>query len=246
MRPLRRRAAGSNELTEFKVVSWSRTLGIFDLETTGIDVETARIVAAHVGLIDESGTAVEGTSWLVDPGIEIPAQATAIHGVTTARAQESGRLSAQAVPEIVAAVKQILAAGYPVVAYNAPYDFTILNREALRTRTEPLTDAAPVVDPLVIDRAVDRYRRGKRTLEAAAQFYGVDLSDAHEAEADALAAGRVAQAIARKHFEVLDVSAAELHQLQRGWAQEQSDSFQEYMRRTKSPTFHSSGAWPER
>ncbi len=233
-------------MTVSNEVSWSRTLGVFDLETTGINVETARIVAAYVGLIDENGGEIEGTSWLVDPGIEIPVQASAIHGVTTARARESGRQSVEAVPEIVAAVKRQFDRGHPVVAFNAPYDFTILNREARRVGAQPLEDPAPIVDPLVIDRALDRYRKGKRTLEAAAQYYGVNLNDAHDPQADALAAGRVAQAIAKQHADALDVPPAELHRLQVGWSHDQAASFEDYMRRTRSPTFRSSGAWPER
>jgi DNA polymerase-3 subunit epsilon len=51
---------------------WSRALGVFDLETTGVDTATARIVTAHVGVIDETGAVVERKDWIVDPGIAIP------------------------------------------------------------------------------------------------------------------------------------------------------------------------------
>ena len=105
---------------------------------------------------------------------------------------------------------------------------------------------APIIDPLVLDKCVDRFRKGKRTLEAAAEFYGVTLTDAHDAGADAVAAGRVAQALARKYPEELDVPAVDLHESQVGWCAEQSASFQEYMRRTKDPSFTASGLWPVR
>jgi DNA polymerase-3 subunit epsilon len=103
-----------------------------------------------------------------------------------------------------------------------------------------------VVDPLVIDKALDTYRRGKRTLEVASQLYGVQLDDAHDAGADAVAAGRVAQAIAAKYPDELGISAEELHRKQVGWCSEQAASFQEYMRSKRDPTFTADGRWPRR
>src|SRR6202042_2174434 len=136
--------------------------------------------------------------------------------------------------------------GVPVVAYNAPYDFSLLNREAVRDGVAPLAAPSPIVDPLVIDKAVDKYRRGKRTLEMTAAFYGVELADAHDAGADAIAAGRVAQALARVYLAELALEAAALHEQQVLWSQEQAEDFQAYIRRVKDPDFTTSGAWPER
>ena len=51
--------------------NWSDTLAVFDLETTGIDVETSRIVSATVAVIDVSGAVVERIDWLLDPGVEL-------------------------------------------------------------------------------------------------------------------------------------------------------------------------------
>src|SRR5919202_3194680 len=84
-------------------VAWADALGVFDLETTGVDTSTARIVTAHVGLIDEVGRVVERKDWLLDPGVEIPEGAAAVHGITTVRARRFGRRPDQAVPEILAA-----------------------------------------------------------------------------------------------------------------------------------------------
>ncbi|MGV8885169.1 MAG: exonuclease domain-containing protein [Microbacteriaceae bacterium] len=227
-------------------IRWFESLGVFDLETTGIDVETARIVSAHVGVIDADGQVVEQRTWLADPGIEIPAQASAVHGITTQRARAEGRAAAEVVSEVVAALRDLLARGIPVTIYNAPYDLTLLNREAVRYGIAPLDSPLPIIDPLVMDKAVDRFRKGKRTLEAAAEFYGVALTDAHDAGADAVAAGRVAQALVRRYPEQLDVDVSVLHAQQAGWCSEQSASFQDYMRRTKDPTFTANGSWPVR
>ncbi len=226
--------------------SWHHELGVFDLETTGVDVETARIVTAHVGLLDRDGTIVHRRDWLVDPGVEIPEGAVAVHGVTTERARAEGMPPAEAVAGIVSALSGLFAAGTPVVAYNAPYDFTLLDREARRHGVAPLRSPGPIIDPLVIDKFVDKYRRGKRTLTVTATHYGVALTEAHDAGADAVAAGRLAQALARRHADTLAIEAAELHLKQVDWCREQAEDFQAYMRRVRDPHFTTSGAWPLR
>lgn len=225
---------------------WCEQLGVFDLETTGIDIETSRIVSAHVGVLDDSGTLVERWDWLADPGVDIPPQATAVHGISTERAQAEGMPASTAVAEIVQTLRALIARGIPITIYNAPYDLSLLNREALRYGIPPLVAPSPIIDPLVIDKAVDRYRKGKRTLEAAAQHYGVDLSEAHDAAADAVAAGRVAQALARRFTEQLAIDPLDLHANQVAWFKEQSASFEDYMRRTRDPGFTASYIWPER
>jgi DNA polymerase-3 subunit epsilon len=226
--------------------TWFDTLGVFDLETTGIDVETSRIVSAHVGVLDANGTLTEMWDWLADPGVEIPVQASAVHGISTERARAEGRPAAEVVAEIIATLSALFARGMAVTIYNASYDLSLLHHEALRYNLDPLIEPAPIIDPLVLDRVVDRYRKGKRTLEAAAVVYGVELTDAHDASADAVAAGRVAQAMARKHPEQLGIESALLHAQQIAWSQEQALSFQDYMRRTHNPDFSSSGMWPVR
>lgn len=228
------------------VPAWAAALGVFDLETTGVDPTTARIVSAHVGLVDEDGGVVERKEWIVDPGVPIPDSAAAVHGITDARARRFGRSPAAVVPEILAAIRSVYERGFPLVIYNAPYDLTLLAAEARRLGLEPLPDTESIVDPLVIDKAVDRYRKGKRTLSAAAEAYGVRLTDAHDAGADAIAAGRVAQAIARTHAAELALAAAELHAAQVGWFAEQAERFEAYMREKHDPAFTCSRLWPQR
>lgn len=225
---------------------WHAELAVFDLETTGIDVETSRIVTAHVGVLDAAGRVVEQWKWMADPGVEIPEGAAAIHGVTTEIARASGRPARQVVGEIVATLDVLLVSGLPLVIYNAPYDLSLLNREARRHRVRPLSDPRPVIDPLVLDKAVDRYRPGKRTLTRACEVYGVELLDAHDASADAIAAGRVAQELARRYDERLGDDPHDLHDRQVRWCKAQSLGFQDYMRRTKDPDFSCGFEWPER
>jgi DNA polymerase-3 subunit epsilon len=224
--------------------TWYDKLGVFDLETTGIDVESSRIVSAYVGVIDSVG-APKGVAWLADPGIEIPAGASAVHGITTERARAEGRPAEEVIAEIVSVLRVLIAQGVPITIYNAPYDLTLLNREAIRYGIEPLDMPGPIIDPLVLDKAMDTFRKGKRTLATAADVYGVELMDAHDATADAVAAGRVAQAIARKFADELGDNITVLHTRQVQWCADQAASFQSFKRRT-SPDFVADGAWPQR
>lgn len=226
--------------------AWIAPLGVFDLETTGVDVRTARIVTAHIGVLDAVGAAVEARSWLADPGVEIPEQAAAVHGITTERARAEGRPAADVVAEVLERLRALFAAGIPVVIYNAPYDLSILAHEAARHGLRPIEAPSPVIDPLVLDKAVDRYRKGKRTLEASAAHYGVPLLGAHEASADAIAAGRLAQAIAVAHRAELDRPLDELQAMQTRWHDEQAQRFEDYMRTQRDPKFSADRGWPVR
>lgn len=233
---------------EHRSPEWLKVVGVFDLETTGVDVTADRVVTAHVGLLDASGRVIRARDWLADPGVDIPQAATDIHGVSTAHARAFGRSSAEVVAEVTNALRALLAAGIPVVAYNAAFDFSLLAHESVRHGIEPLRDPAPVIDPLVIDKRYDRWRRGKRTLEVVAAHYAVRLDGAHEAAADAVAAGRVAQALAERYAAWLPATADELHTRQIGWARDQADSLTEYFIRMGrlDPEAKLDGTWPVR
>lgn len=212
----------------------------FDLETTGIDTGTARIVTASVVLLDADGTILNRREWLLDPGVEIPAAATAVHGVSTEKARAEGVPAAQGVQEIL---NLLLFASQqaPIIAFNAAYDFSVLHAEALRYGLVPFIPGN-VIDPFLLDKQVDRFRKGKRTLEAACAHYGVILENAHTSFADAVACVGVARAVAERHSQ-LQVEPEELHGRQIHWAREQAESFQLYLRKTK-PDAVVDGAWP--
>jgi DNA polymerase III subunit epsilon len=222
--------------------SWSKRVGVFDLETTGLDTSTSRIVSACVAVLDANGE-LEGVAgeWLVDPGVEIPAAASDVHGITNERARAEGQQAATAVIEIGAALRSLFESGVPVVAFNAPYDFTLLHHELIRYGVEPL-DPVPVIDPLVLDRAMVPRRRGKRTLSILTADYGVKLLDAHNSTADAVAAGRLAQQQAAK-FDRLNVDVFDLHRAQIAWSEAQNRDFEQYMRQHR-PEFTAEIGWP--
>ncbi|HET6860172.1 MAG TPA: 3'-5' exonuclease [Streptomyces sp.] len=233
-------------------MGWHReTLVGFDLETTGTDPREARIVTAAVVEVKD-GESIRHRGWLADPGIRIPAQASAIHGISSERAVAEGRSAREVADEIAQALTEYWARGVPVVAYNAAFDLTMLaaelRRHGLPSLSERLggAEAGPVVDPYTIDRAVDRYRKGKRTLEAVCVEYGVVLDGAHEAAADALAAVRVACAIAERHPEVAALAPPELHRRQIEWYAQWAVSFQEFLRKKGTADAVVDAAWPLR
>lgn len=228
-------------------MSWAARVAVFDLETTGIDPATARTVTAFVGLLDGEGELERGTDWLADPGVEIPEQAAAVHGITTETARAEGRPAAEVAAAVHASLAWIARHDVPLVVYNAPFDLTLFAAESLRYGLQPVELGEQIVDPLVIDRAVDRYRKGKRTLTDACAAYGVELLDAHTAGDDAVAAGRLAQAIAARYpSEVGGLELAELHRAQVAWADEQANDFEAYIRRQRDPEYRAPRGWPQR
>ncbi|MFJ1956018.1 3'-5' exonuclease [Streptomyces microflavus] len=221
----------------------------FDLETTGTDVETDRIVTAALVRLEADGTVTEQRTWLLDPGVAIPEQASAIHGIGTDHARKHGARAASAVEEIAHAVAGVLRSGVPLVVMNARYDLSLLDRECGRYGLDSVDERiggvpSPVIDPLVIDKHVDKYRKGKRALQALCEHYGVTLSDAHDATADAVAAVRVVRQMGERHRPVSTLPSAELHALQVRAAAEQSASLQAYLRRTANPAAVVEQAWP--
>ncbi|MEU2112729.1 exonuclease domain-containing protein [Streptomyces sp. NPDC019507] len=231
-------------------MSWiTGALAAFDLETTGTDIETDRIVTAAVVRLEPDGALSTERTWLLDPGVVIPEEAAEIHGISTEHAREHGVPASFAIEEITQAVAEALHAGTPLVVMNARYDLSLLDRECRRYGLEPLSERlgavpSPVVDPLVIDKHVDKYRKGKRALHALCAYYGVPLADAHDARADAVAAARVVRRMGEKHQPIGVMSLADLQDLQVRAAAEQSASLQAYLRRTTNPTAVVESAWP--
>lgn len=232
-------------------MGWHQELLIgFDLETTGTDPREARIVTAAVIEV-RGGQPVGRREWLADPGVEIPADAVAVHGISNERAAGEGRPADQVAEAVADVLVAYWKTGVPVVAYNAAFDLTLLSAELRRHGLPSLRerlgiDPAPVIDPYTIDRWADRYRRGKRNLEAVCTEYGVPLDSAHDASADALAAARLACAIAGRHPKVAALGPAELHRRQIEWYAEWAADFQSFLRRKGDAAAVVDGTWPLR
>ncbi|MFH0516968.1 3'-5' exonuclease [Streptomyces sp. M41] len=226
-------------------------LAAFDTETTGVDVETDRIVSAAVVVQDAPGTRPRVTRWLVNPGVPVPEAATAVHGLTEEHLQRNGRWPAPVMHEIAAELAEHAARGRPVVVMNAPFDLTLLDRELRRHRASSLDrwfEATPllVLDPRVLDKHLDRYRKGRRTLTDLCAHYEVTLDGAHDAAADALASLEVVRAVGRRFAARLErLSPAELHTLQAVWHAAQARGLQAWFARSGSEEAVDP-AWPLR
>lgn len=230
-------------------MSWIKgCLAGFDVETTGVNPAEARIVTAAVCRYG-GGLEPRVRTWLADPGVEIPPQTTAIHGVTTEAARAAGRPPADVVAEVVEQLVAATAAGWPLVIMNAPYDLTLLEAEAARHGVRGLyaVRSPLVLDPRVLDKRVDRWRRGRRRLEDLCRNYGVVHGGAHQAGADAVAACEVTAAIAAEHPELAALSLVDLHERQIGWAAEQQAGLREHFATTYGKTHRAAGVrteWP--
>ncbi|MFB7494777.1 3'-5' exonuclease [Streptomyces sp. NPDC056161] len=226
-------------------------LAAFDTETTGVDVETDRIVSASVVVQDAPGTRPRVTRWLVNPGVPVPQAATAVHGLTEEHLHRNGRWPAPVMFEIAEELAGHAAMRRPLVVMNAPFDLTLLDRELRRHRASSLDrwfESAPllVLDPRVLDKHLDRYRKGRRTLTDLCAHYDVTLEGAHDAAADALAALNVVRAVGRRFATRLErLSPAELHTLQTTWHAAQARGLQAWFARSGSDEAVSTD-WPLR
>lgn len=216
----------------------------FDVETTAPDPEEARIVQAAQVFVGD-GRPTDTAVLLVNPGVPIPEGASAVHGITDEIAA-TGMAAKTAVDELAHMLEGAIDDGVPVVAFNARYDLTVLDRECARHGCQPPDwSRIRVIDPFVIDKWLHRFRRGSRKLADVCAHYGVDLGEhAHDAGADALAAARLAyrllhktDAVQGRHPEIVqrrtfwklvrdDLDA--LHSAQVGWAREQAIGLRSY------------------
>lgn len=232
---------------------WSgRALG-FDFESDGpVPTEARAITCAMVRM--DPGERPSELEVMIRPERPIPAEATAVHGITTERAEAGGQLRELALPSIAATIAEVADGECPVVGHNVVYDLTLLDRELRRLGLgrleiernvfaqieqvrlllgEKLLTTFPVIDTMVLDKEFDRYVKGAgmRKLEATARRYGVPMADgtAHGATADVIASLRIAITLANRGA-FADRSLAALHCAQVRWKAEQARGLAKYWR----------------
>lgn len=224
---------------------------VLDFESTGIDLENDRAVQVAVIQLDSTGVKFS-LCRVINPGIEIPQGAIDVHGITNEQVQAEGLDPVEVIRHIALKVENAWEKGLPIVAMNASFDITLLDRELRRHAGRGLnTDGALVVDPLVVDRACDPYRPGKRKLDALADWYQVRQEGAHDALADCLTAARVVWRQARMedgsvvgpngrrrtydYSPVRELSLPDLHQWQAQRYAEWAENFEQYQRTKANP-----------
>ena len=161
-----------------------RPVVFLDLETTGINVSSDRIVEISLLKISISGK----EQWMttrVNPEMPIPPKVTAIHGIS-----DSDVTDAPTFREIAKNVAAFME-GCDLAGYNAvKFDIPVLAEEFLRVNIDFNFRKRKYVDPQIIF-----YKKEQRTLSAAYQFYcKKDLENAHSAKADTAATYEVLKA----------------------------------------------------
>lgn len=170
---------------------------VIDFETTGRDPETDRVI--EIGLVTFiKGKLQQRESLLVNPGIPVPEESRAVHGITDeelAGAPDFGTV----MPRVLGLLQ-----GKLPVAYNANFDRSFLLAELRRAAPEGMTpgDMPPAardevvwVDPLVWAREILKELQSRR-LSDVAKHLGIPLEQAHRAAGDAEATGRVLMSLA--------------------------------------------------
>lgn len=200
-------------------MNWTDHLFGFDLETTSVDPYIARPVS--IATIHQYQLRTVEHYEVCDPCIDIPENAKKIHGISNEDVKDKKKhydLMNQC------SLALSLLGNCPVVGMNVRYDLTIANRYCA-------IDPFPyVVDILIIDRHYDKYRKGKRTLEALAKFYEVEQVKAHFALDDV----RTTLAVLKKQikqYRLDTISIADLHTMEREWYLEWLENYQTWRKR---------------
>lgn len=162
----------------------NKPICFFDLETTGINVATDRIVEISILKVFPNGNK-ESHTWRVNPEMPIPKQASDVHGITNAMVANEPTFKELA-PKVFQLIKDSDLGGFN----SNRFDIPLLAEEMLRADIDFDLKKALSVDVQTIFHKME-----KRTLEAAYKFYcNKTLENAHSAEADTLATYEVLKA----------------------------------------------------
>ena len=154
-----------------------RPLAFIDLETTGNKVPSARIVEIAIARLFPDGS-TDIISHRVNPGVSIPPEATAIHGITdddVRNEPEFRKLEAS----LTTHLRDCDLAGFGIARFDLP---------VLKAEYQRVSLTFSLGDRAVLDGMAIFFDREPRNLAAAVRFYrGRDLEGAHGAAADAVA-----------------------------------------------------------
>ncbi|MGN6355390.1 MAG: exonuclease domain-containing protein [Parafilimonas sp.] len=152
-----------------------RPLAIIDLETTGIDLATDKIIEIAIVKLMPDGT-IQKKRKLINPQKPIPQASSNVHGITDEMIKEAPTFK-----QVANEIKQFLA-GCDLGGYNSNrFDIPMLVEEFLRSGLEFSMEGRKLVDVQKIFHSMEQ-----RTLSAAYKFYcNKVLENAHSAEADA-------------------------------------------------------------
>ena len=174
-------------------------IAIIDVETTGVNPERDRVIEFAVQKGLEPGDYQK--VWRVNPGIPIPAGASAIHKIYDADVKDEPPFKA-----LVPAIKKIISGCEIIVGYNVEFDIKFLEQEFLRAGEGKLDlKGKIIIDPLKIWRHFEP----RRLEDAVKRFVGEEHITAHSAVGDVEATGKVLTGMV-KSFGVSQLSWKEL------------------------------------
>lgn len=223
---------------------WEGPIASLDFEGTGGEANVARPVSVALLCMLPNGEELpRGVSTVIDCGVdEIPEDTVAVHGITVERMRAEGRSPADVFPALLERLEAIADCGIPLAIMNARYDWPLLHLEARRLGLLVPRNVL-LLDPGVLDRQFDRYRRGKRKLTDLAQYYGVPFTGAHDAGADVRAAIGVTRAIGRAYPALQRFTLEQLQQCQAEWFAAWRDGLNAHWQRIGVDR-HLEGDWP--
>lgn len=221
-------------------LGWHRLpMAAFDVETTSADPFEARIISAAIVLPDGNSR-----TWLINPRVPIPPDATERNGITDEMVRSRGLPAGSALGEIATFISKQIADGNPIAAFCASYDVTALHQELLRHSLPGVNWAdALMIDPSVLHQHVEPEWFAPRTLSDLCRYYEVDLTHAHDALSDARATLELARSLAARHRRLAEMPLQDLHRNQIRWHRDQATDLQRYFdSRGISKTVHTE--WP--
>jgi DNA polymerase-3 subunit epsilon len=165
-------------------INLANPLVFFDLETTGINISKDRIVEISMLKVFPNGKE-ESKTRRINPGMPIPPEATAIHGITDEDVKDCPKFK-EIAKSLAAQIE-----GCDLAGFNSNrFDIPLLAEEFLRADVDIDLNKRKFIDVQTIYHKMEQ-----RTLAAAYKFYcEKDLENAHNAEIDVRATYEVLQA----------------------------------------------------
>jgi DNA polymerase-3 subunit epsilon len=176
----------------------TKPIVFFDLETTGINIGKDRIVEISLLKIFPNGNK-ESKTWLVNPEIEIPAEVSAIHGITNEKV-----VTEPTFKELAETINTMISDS-DLAGFNSNrFDIPLLAEEFLRVGIDFDMNTRKAIDVQVIF-----HKKEQRTLSAGYKFYcDKILEDAHSAEADTNATYEILKAQIERYEDIENSVAA--------------------------------------
>lgn len=184
-------------------IKLSRPLAFIDLETTGVNIATDRIIEVYILKVFPDGTNTTKHRF-INPGVPIPKESSNIHGITDEQVKD-----APSFKEVANELKQFID-NADLAGFNSNrFDVPLLMEEFLRAGIELDMSHRKLVDIQHIFHTME-----KRTLSAAYRFYcDKELVDAHSAEADATATWEILKAQLKRYDQLGDSVDSILNQI---------------------------------